>query len=123
MEVAMSAAQQKPGRTDDSESGSTGSDGKHGFAETASDAVGEIESAASSIADTGFEAVSGVGETVRRAGRSEKARASTMAEQAQNAGGETVRAIETEMSERPWSVALAAAVAAGVLGYLLGSRR
>jgi hypothetical protein len=119
----MPAAQQRSGRAnDDSETGA-GTGTMEEFSEATSDAMSGVRDAASSMAERGAEAVGDVSETVKRAGRSAKARASRAAEEAQNAGGEAMRAIQAEMSDRPWTIALAAAAAAGVLGYLLGSRR
>lgn len=118
----MPAAQQKPDRTNDEPESSSGI-GAQEFSEMTTDAISGIRDATSSVAERGAEAIANAGDAARRAGRSAKARASRIAEQAQSTGGEAVRTMRVEMSERPLAVALAAAAVAGVLGYLLGRRR
>jgi hypothetical protein len=115
--------QRRPGRANDDAESGTGTGAMDELSEATSDVMGGARDAANSMAERGAEAIADAGETVKRAGRSAKAGASRIAEQAQSAGGDAVRTLQAEMSDRPWTIALAAVAAAGVLGYLLGSRR
>jgi ElaB/YqjD/DUF883 family membrane-anchored ribosome-binding protein len=91
-----------------------------GTADQVSEAIGDIAGAASSMAG---ETMAGAGEAIREGGRTARRRAGRMAEEAYAAGTGAARSVEREMLEHPWTVALAAAAVAGVLGFLIGSRR
>jgi hypothetical protein len=85
--------------------------------------MGDVAEAAGAMAARGREAIEGAGEAIREGGRTARRRAGRAAEEAYAAGAGAARNIEREMLDHPWTVALAAAAVAGVLGFLIGSRR
>lgn len=91
-----------------------------GTAGQAAEAIGDIAGAASSMA---ADTMNSAGEAIREGGRRARQRAGRAAEQAYETGAGAARSIEREMLDHPWTVALAAAAVAGVLGFLIGSRR
>jgi ElaB/YqjD/DUF883 family membrane-anchored ribosome-binding protein len=124
MEVTMPPAHKKHAPTDDGpENGGSASAGGSDVSGLAGEAMDRIEDVATSMADRGEEMLADVGETLRSAGRATTDFASGVAERARTAGVRAARSIEAELVERPWTVALAAAAVAGVLGFLIGSRR
>lgn len=96
----------------------TGAD--QGTVDQVSEAVADIAGAASSMAG---ETMDSAGEAIREGGRTARQRAGRAAEQAYAAGAGAARSLEREMRDQPWTIALAAAAVAGVLGFLIGSRR
>jgi ElaB/YqjD/DUF883 family membrane-anchored ribosome-binding protein len=86
-------------------------------------AAGRVADAAGSAASRGKEAMADAGEALRDAGRTAKERASVIGEQAYAAGAVTTRVVGRELSERPWTIVISAATVAGILGFLIGSRR
>ncbi len=91
-----------------------------GLAQEAMERIGDT---AGAMAGRGEEALADAGETLRDAGRAATDFAGRAAERAGDAGVRAARGIEAEIVEHPWTVALAAAAVAGVLGFLIGSRR
>jgi hypothetical protein len=89
-------------------------------ADQVSEAITDIAGAASGMAG---KTMAGAGETIREGGRTARRRAGRTAEEAYAIGAGAARNIEREMLDHPWTVALAAAAVAGVLGFLIGSRR
>jgi ElaB/YqjD/DUF883 family membrane-anchored ribosome-binding protein len=89
----------------------------------AQEAMDRIEDAAEAMADRGGEAMAGAGETLRRVGQATTDFTGEMAGRARTAGARAAHRIESEFGERPWTVTLAAAAVAAVLGFLIGSRR
>ena len=85
--------------------------------------VDQVSEAITDISGMAGETMDSAGEAIREGGRTARQRAGRAAEEAYAAGAGAARSIEREMIEHPWTVALAAAAVAGVLGFLIGSRR
>jgi ElaB/YqjD/DUF883 family membrane-anchored ribosome-binding protein len=124
----MPAGQRKTAQSnsyaDDGDTAAGGAErAESGISGLAEEAMHRIEDVTTSMADRGEEALADAGETLRGAGRATTELAGEMADRARTAGARAAHRIEAEFGERPWTVVLAAAAVAGVLGFLIGSRR